>query len=166
VDVDFFPIRCRNSPNTPCPVSIWAILNVSGAPLLFFHSSQLGSTAHTARCGLARVSSSSHSCQRLHIFNFISPKSTCWSVSSGPPCNRTCLPSHFSLSARAYSSKGRGGAASTVADVYDTVLYPLIILMAVILCSPFISAKLRRLALSSLAHTGAPYRTRERTTPS
>jgi hypothetical protein len=96
-------MRSRNSPNNPCPVSIWVILNVSGAPFLFLHSSQLGSTAHTARCGLVRVSSSSHACQCLHIFSCISPKSTCLGVSSGPPCSSIFLFSYLSLSARACS---------------------------------------------------------------
>jgi hypothetical protein len=104
----FFSYALQNSPNTPCPVSIWGILNVSGVPFLFLHSSQLGSTSHTARCGLVRVFSSSHACQRLHIFSCISPKSTCLGVSSGPSCCIILLHSYLSLSARACSSRGEG----------------------------------------------------------
>jgi hypothetical protein len=79
-----------------------------------------------------------------------------WGASAGPSCSMICLLSYLLLSARAYSSKGGGGAATTVAEAYDTVLYPPIIRMAVILCSPLISARLRRLVLKSSAHIGAP----------
>ena len=68
-------------------------------------------------------------------------------------------------STKAWSSNG-GDAARTVADAYDIVRHPLTILMAIVLWSLLSKSKLRRLVIRSPAHSGAPYRIREWTTPS
>ena len=67
------------------------------------------------------------------------------------------------MSTNAQSSYG-ADAARTVADVWDTVRYPLKILMMVTLCNLLRSRMLRRLAIRSSAHTGISYITRDRTT--
>ena len=86
------------------------------------------------------------------------------SVESSPG-SHTLMWVYLLLSTSARSSNG-GDATKTVVDAWDTVRYPLTILMAATLCSLLRSRMLRRLAIISSAYTGSPYITRNRTTPS
>jgi hypothetical protein len=129
-----------------------------------------------ARCGRTASSSSSRECHRSQVSS--SRTSGADRLSGGgvvarPPKRRALRCSYTRRSAWACSSKG-GDAASTVANSYDTVLYPLAVRMAVVLCNLLRSTRMRRLAIRSSAHTGSrrrlgagplPRRVNERSLP-
>lgn len=93
-------------------------------------------------------------------------------TATGPTYPPRRFPGHLGRPIREYlrlsinARSSRRGDAARIVDTRDTVRYPLTILMAVSLCSVFRSRTLRRLAIRSSTHTGAPYITRDRTTPS
>lgn len=93
-------------------------------------------------------------------------------TATGPTYPPRRFPGHLGRPIREYlrlsinARSSRRGDAARIVDTRDTVRYPLTILMAVSLCSVFRSRTLRRLAIRSSTYTGAPYITRDRTTPS
>ena len=90
------------------------VLNVSGTPPRSLHSSQLGSTARTARCGRTVSSSMSIERQRSQISSFASSWTSTDVGVASPLAIRALRRSYTRRSARACSSNG-GDAANTVA---------------------------------------------------
>lgn len=146
------------------PGQFCVILYVIGSTPRLFQASHLGRTASIARCP-----SSSSVSRNYHQFHNSAPAShrtfrTACSVAF-PPGSRALRRLYLHLCNNAWNSKG-GESGRTVADALDTVWYPITILMAVVLCNLLNRGMLRRFATRSSAHTGAPDKTRDLTTPS